>query len=336
MKLLHIADRKPHERIWVPDFARAVRELGDLEIIENGGAMAEGDLVSRIQDAEVLLTDWGSAPVPLAIAKAPGRLRYICCVTGTIRRIIPVEIIEAGIPVTNWGDATSREVAEAALTLLLATVKNLPGRIRIIREGGWDIPDDFRSGVMELMTVGVYGCGSIARRFIDMLRPLGPKVLVFDPYARSLPEGVTRVNSLEELFSRSDAVAIHAGLTPETTGSVTAKHLAMLRDGGVLINTARGEIVDQDALLREVESGRLRAGIDVLRRRRGSPADLPPEHPARQWDSLILTAHCLSNPSPWPQTLQAMHRVCLDNLRRYIAGEPLRFAMDRARYELST
>jgi len=138
----------------------------------------------------------------------------------------------------------------------------------------------------------------------------------------------------EALFAASQAVVIHAGLTAETRASVTAERLAVLPDHGVVINTVRGGIVDQEALFAELRSGRLRAGLDVL-----EPDRLPGGHEARQWENCLFTAHNIAR--QWPGAdagtrLQPMHHVCLDNLQRFARGEPLRFTYDRARWLHST
>jgi phosphoglycerate dehydrogenase-like enzyme len=226
-------------------------------------------------------------------------------------------------------------VAEGALTLTLACVKGLRERIQLSRGGRWGPEEGFYSGLMEGLNLGVYGYGYIGQRYVEMLQPFNATVRIYDPYVAEIPEWCLGVGSLDELFSLSEVVAIHAGLTEETRGSVTAELLAKLPQFGALINTARGAIVDQAALFSELESGRLRAGLDVL-----DPDFLPPDHPAHQWDNLILTAHDLSKYRPRggfpPRHLIAMHRVCLENLRRYLAGESLRFVMNRERYLLST
>ncbi|MGC9347930.1 MAG: hydroxyacid dehydrogenase [Anaerolineae bacterium] len=335
-QLLHVAQKEPSDRIWIDAFCDELRKIGDFVILENGEAMSEEELASHIRACDILLTGWGSARVPLSIAEDPGSLGYVCNITGTMVKFVPVEIIDAGIPVTNWGDAPAGRVAENAVTLTLAMVKGLRERIRIIREGGWHPPEEgFYSGLIDGLRLGVYGYGFIGRRYVEMLRPFRPVVRIFDPYIEEIPEWCERADSLEELFEQSEVVAIHAGLTEETRGSITAEILAKLPDQGVLINTARGAIVDQDALFVELEKGRLRAGLDVL-----DPDWLPPDHAARSWDNLILTAHDLSKYRPRggfpPKHLIAMHRVCLENLQRYLEGEPLRFVMDRERYLRST
>lgn len=335
-RILHLAQDQAEPRAWTGAFCAAIDEIGDLDIVENGGGLSDQEAAERIQSCEILVTSWGARPVPASLAADPGDLRYVCHLTGQLRTTIPIELLDSAIAVTNWGDAQAKAVAEGAVTLLMASVKGLRPRIERIAGGDWRPTDDFRSGMLQNLDLGIYGCGFIAGCFIDMVRPYGPNLRVFDPYVEQLPEACERVDSLEALFDQSRAVAIHAGLSPETEGSVTADLLARLPDGGILINTGRGAIVDQAALFAELESGRLRAGLDVLL----PPEELPQDHPARGWSNLILTGHSLSQPFPKaydaPDAFEPMHHICLDNLRRHVAGEPLRFEMDRRRYELST
>jgi phosphoglycerate dehydrogenase-like enzyme len=132
------------------------------------------------------------------------------------------------------------------------------------------------------------------------------------------------------LFDASEAVVVWAGLSEETKGSVGADQLARLPDHGIIINTARGEIIDQDALLDELKSGRLRAGLDVM------VADnyLPTGHEAHTWPNLLITCHDI-NSANWPKRpphLGYGDMIALDNLKRFVEGEPLRFVMDETRY----
>ncbi|MCX7016808.1 MAG: hypothetical protein NTW86_30330 [Candidatus Sumerlaeota bacterium] len=335
VKLLHIAAKKPEPRAWPPLFQEALRAVGELILVENGEAMTELERAERIRHCDILLTSWGAAMVPEELIVDRGRLKYICHVTGTVRKFIPRTIIEAGIPATNWGDTPAGRVAEGAMTLLLTLLKDLPRRGRIIREGGWRPDALTHTETLEGLRVGVYGFGAIGRRFVDMLRPFRPVIRIFDPYVGDFPADCVAVRSLEELFANSDVIAIHAGLSDETRHSVTAELLAKLPDQGIVINTARGAIVDQAALFAELEKGRLRAGLDVL-----EPDRLPDGHPARQWENCILTAHNLHALHTYgdaaPNRLDLMHDVALDNIRRFLAGQPLRFVMDVERYIRST
>lgn len=336
-RLLHMAAGAVQARAWTRPFVARLGDLGTLDIAEHTRMLSDDDAATRIRGCDVLITSWGSRMTPASLAVDPGRLRYICHLTGGMRDFIPVELIESDVPVTNWGDAQARAVAEGAVLLLLASLKGLRERIDCIAGGHWRPSEtEFHSGMMFDLPLGVYGYGFIGKTFVDMVRPFRPRIRIFDPFANDIPDDCERVDSLEALFSGSRAVAIHAGWTEATAGSVTAELLARLPDGGVLINTARGAIVDQDALFAELESGRLRAGLDVL----APPEELSAEHAARGWSNLLLTAHSMSQPFPKDyvsdNAFEPMHHICLDNLRRFLAGEALQFQMSRERYELST
>lgn len=335
MNFLHIARKVPAPAFTDETFATALREFGTYEVLADGQSMTEEDMVRRIRACDVLLTGWGSAGVPACIARDRGQLRWVCHLTGTLRGEVPLEIIEAGIPVTNWGDAPAHGIAEGAMVLLLATLSRLHHRIEGVRRGEWRIKDAKVRSSLCGADLGIYGLGYIGRRFVDLLRPFEPVIRVYDPYSPDLPAGCLRVASLDALFSASEIIVIHAGLTPETRGTVTAERLAMLPDGGVVINTARGGIVDQPALFAELERGRLRAGLDVL-----EPDWLEPGHPARKWENLILTGHCIGTDATergrQGRPLSRLHEVCVENVRRFASGQPLQFVMDRTRYERST
>lgn len=334
LALLHVAMAEPSDRVWTRPFLEALRPIGDLTLVPNGAALPTEERLRLIRNCDVLLTCWGAAPIPDGVAKDPGRLGYVCNVTGSVRPFVPPEIVRSGIPLTNWGDAPANRLAEGAMTLLLATLKDLHHQIALVRRGEWQCDSRVYGGTLEGLRVGIYGLGAIGRRFVELLRPFGAAMRIYDPYVADLPAGCERATDLRELFASSDAIVIHAGLNDETRGSVTAELLALLPDHGIVVNTARGAIIDQAALFAELESGRLRAGLDVL-----EPDRLPPDHPARQWENVILTAHRVGrNPPDYYRgdRLEDYHLVCLDNLQRFSRGEPLRFVMDAERYDRST
>lgn len=337
IKILHIA----HGNSQLDPNGTFVSALNDnkqveLTILQHGKDLSEEDLLSRMREADILLTMWGAIPIPPALAESPGKVRYVLNLTGTCRPYVPIEIIRSPIPVTNWGDAPAHCIAEGAMSLLLAVLKDLRTRSEQISTGVWAGSKRLGvvSGTLRSLRIGIYGCGAIGRRFVAMLAPFEPEVFIYDPYATTLPETCKKVDSLQDLFEKSEAIAIHAGLSDETRGSVTADLLAMLPDNGIVINTARGDIIDQDALFAELKSGRLRAGLDVL----AGNDSLPAEHEARKWPNLMLTCHDVASASwpPRPGALSVAEINALDNLNRFIEGKPLNFIMDEQRFNLST
>lgn len=334
LALLHIAAAEPNAFLWTPGFEKALRERGDFRLLTNGQGMSKERLLKELQQAEVVLTGWGSISLPPELALEPGQVRYICHLTGTMRKEIPLEIIRGPFQVSNWRASPAGPVAEAAFALLLASLKCLPESLRAKEAGAWVTPEIQEiTGTLQGLKVGIYGFGVIGRRFAELLRPFGCELSVFDPYA-DLPHDVRGVQDLGELFGSCDAVALHAPLNDQTRETVSADVLARLRDGGILVNTARGGLVDQAALFAELETGRIRAALDVL-----EPDEaLEEEHPARTWPNLIMTAH-RSADTTWPRDpmrLAHYHVTALENLDRYARGEPLEATMDEARYHAST
>ena len=335
MHMIHIA-RTSCEKLMPPAFREKLRELGDLDIVENAAGMSEAEVAERMRQADVVLGGWGTVSAPDSLAEEPGRVRYFCSISGSVRGFVSAAHIDSGIPVTNWGDMPAHEVAEGAMTLLLATLKGLHANIVSVRNGGGSDTPNRNGGTLRGLKVGIYGFGTIGRKFAEMLHPFECEMRVFDPFVTDLPEYVTPVDSLQELFAHCDAIAIHAGLNDHTRKTVTAELLALLPDHGIIVNTARGDIIDQDALFAELESGRLRAGLDVL----AAPENLPPDHPARTWQNLIWTCHDITR--EWPddgahgEQLHPMHVICLDNLKRFRDGRPLRYVMDKEQFERST
>ncbi|MCD8482533.1 MAG: hypothetical protein LR015_07645 [Verrucomicrobia bacterium] len=250
-----------------------------------------------------------------------------------MRNFISETIIKSAIPVTNWGDAPARGIAEGTLTLLLACLKNLRLHCDMRANGHWwDIPDETQ-GILQGLNVGIFGMGVIARKTVEMLRVFEPNLLFFDPYFQGEPEDTQRMQSLEDLCRSSHALLVMAGLNEQTRGCINADVLALLPDNAIVINTARGAIIDEDALFAELKSGRLRAGLDVLTNDR----ELEAGHPVRSLSNVIITGHKIGR-AGWPpgERLADLHRIALDNIQRALNGEPLRFIMDERRYALST
>lgn len=338
MKMLHIAhDFEYNARMLSPIMLDELQKLGELTVLTRGARMSEAEKAELIRGCDILLTGWGATPTPDMIAADRGRLKYILNITGEMRRYVKPCHIEAGIPVTNWGDAQAPCVAEGAMALLLAVIKNVRAIGKQVESGAWGagaLPQTSLRG----LRVGIYGMGVIARKFLAYIAPYESVLSGFDPYVDEAdwPTSVRRVDSLDDLFDEIDCLVVHAGLSPETRHTVTKERLKKLPNDGIVINTARGGIIDQAALMAELYTGRLRAGLDVLDSEEAGDMLLLND-PARHYPNLTLTCHAVGG-DRWPryERLELFHEITLDNIRRFMAGEQLRFPMDMARYERST
>jgi phosphoglycerate dehydrogenase-like enzyme len=293
-----------------------------------------GELLARCRSVDVLVTGKHSPVLPEALADDSGRLRYICHTRGVVKVYVPRRVVESGVVLSNWGDAPTAGVAELALALLLAQLHQLHLRDRLSRGGGVPLRWQAYPTAFAGLRVGVYGCGCIGRRFAGMCRALGMAVTAYDPWAAVWPDGVARATDLDALFAGSHAVSIHAGLSEATSGSVDANRLARLPDGGILVNTARGGIVDEVALAAEVASGRLLAACDVI----ADEADWS-SSPLAATPVTLLTGHGMHRaaaPSDKPAERWSLPAFAVENLRAWREGREVANRIDLPIYDRTT
>jgi len=195
---------------------------------------------------------------------------------------------EQGIVVCNTPGVNARSVAEHAIALLFGVRRNLAAADRHVRAGGWNRAS-YTGFELQGTTLGLMGYGSIGRETAAIARGIGLDLLVYDPHhpAAPLPEGTSRIDELVDLFAGSDAVSLHVPLDDSTYQAVSTEEFAALGETGVLINTSRGGIVNEDALLEALDSGVIGgAGLDTFHQE-----PLEPAHPLYEFDEVLLTPH---------------------------------------------
>ena len=260
------------------------------------------------EDVEGLLA--ANEPVPLDLLP---RLRAVANFGVGYDRVDVAACAARGVVVTNTPGVLDDATADLAFALILAARRQVVEGDRFVRSGGWSGSWSEGSLAEEVTgsTLGIVGLGRIGSAVARRARGFEMRVL----YTRRLRAGsdLGEFRELDALFAESDIVTIHAPLTEETAGLVDARRLALLRDGACLVNTARGEIVDEEALVRELVSGRIRAGLDVFAHE--------PEVPRELLDlpNVVLTPHL---GSATRQTREAMTRLAVDNLLAVGRGDP--------------
>jgi D-3-phosphoglycerate dehydrogenase len=269
------------------DIEREILGAVDAELIvaESGD---EAELVELAPPAAAILTNWKHVPVG-ALDVAPDCMLVSRYGVG-VDNIPVAHATSLGILVTNVPDFCVEEVSDHALALLLACARRVVPFARAAREGTWDLLGR-APGLPRLreQTLGLVGYGNIARTLVPKARGLGLRVLVYTPRLEPGPlgTGVEATNDLERLLGESDYVSIHAPATPETQGLIGETQLRQMKPSAYLINTSRGALVDEDALLRALTEGRLAgAALDVLAQE--PPA---PDHPLLALDNVIVTPH---------------------------------------------
>lgn len=274
---------------------------------------------------DVIVAGWSTPVLPDVL---PAQLRYLCYLAGSIKRMVRREHVARGLLVSNWGRSISRTVAEGALLLTLAALRRAGYWVPAMhRDGAW------KNGVTETASlfgrrVGLHGFGNVARELIRLLRPFDVTISVWAPEtdpALYAAHDVTRAGSLEKLFAGSDVVVELAPLLPETQGIVTEKLLRAIRPGGAFINVARGALVDEEALVRVAQEGRIHVALDVF-----SAEPLPRASALRGLPNVTLFPHLAG---PTPDRRRDAGALGLRNLRAYMRGEPLESAIGLGEFD---
>lgn len=287
------------------------------------------DAVRALASAEVLLTGWGCPPVDAGLLERAPRLRAVIHAAGTVKTFLSPAAFDRGITVSSAAAANAVPVAEYTLAAIIMGAKRvfpLAGlyRARRTHRTGADLDRQHWLGTHGL-TVGVVGASRIGRRVIELLRVvLDAEVLLYDPYVGAAEAellGVTRTD-LDTLVATSDVVSVHAPDTPETRGIIDARRIGLMRPGTLLVNTARGTLVDTEALTGHLVSGRLDAVLDVT-----APEPLPAGHPLWDLPNVFLTPHLAGAQGNEVGRLGAL---AVEELTRYARGEPFAHPVHRA------
>jgi phosphoglycerate dehydrogenase-like enzyme len=276
--------------VFPPDALAALGQVCDLVPGPVLDDFATERAAAVLAEVELLVTGWGCPPLDAPVLAAAPRLRAVVHAAGSVRTHITQECWDRGIEVASAASANALPVAEYTVAMILLSGKRVLERARDLR--ATRRRDAWLSTPREVgnfgRTVGILSASLIGRRVIELLRPYDLRILLHDPYvtdAEAAALGVAAVG-IGELFAHSDVVSVHTPLLPATRGLVSRELIAAMRPGAVLINTARGAVVDQDALVEAAADGRIRAVLDVT-----DPEVLPPEHPLWDTDNVLITPH---------------------------------------------
>lgn len=284
---------------------------------------------AALRQAEVLLACWGCPQLDEPLLAAAPRLRAMVYAAGSVKGLVTDACWQRGIQVSSGAAANALPVAEYTVAAILFSNKGILAirdQYRRIRGA-----NDWRGGLRDLgnyrRTVGIVGASLIGRRVIELLRPYDLQVLVHDPFLDEQEAAQLGVRSvgLEELCATSDVVSLHVPQLPATRGMLGKELLALMRDGATLVNTARGLLVDTDALTAELVSGRLHAVIDHIE------PETPAAHsPLYDLPNLLLTPHIAGS---FGNELYRLGDFALDELARYAAGLPFAQAVNPERLD---
>lgn len=296
---------------------RAVAEAFGAEFVE-AKCISTEDVIAAAEGTDVLIVQFAQVTADAIARLAPGSL--------IVRYGIGLDNIdlaaarERGVKVAYVPDYATGEVADHTAALILTMLRCVVPLDRSVRAGKWDAVGV--AGALRAFpetTVGFVGFGRIGQEVLARLKPFGFQAIVADPYADrdKLAELGVEAVDLDTLFDRADVLTLHCPLTPETHHVVSAARLARKPDRAALVNTARGGLVDPEALATALASGQLRsAALDVF-----EVEPLPLDSSLRDCPNLLLTPH-----AAWYSTaaIERLQSLAADEVKRHLTGQPMR------------
>ncbi|HEX2313297.1 MAG TPA: 2-hydroxyacid dehydrogenase [Thermomonospora sp.] len=293
-------------RLWVarPELADAVADLPGAAVdLYDGGAEP-----ASLDEVEFYVPVLLPSPASLEIMARMPRLRVVQLQTAGFEHALPH--LPPGVTLCNARGAHDAGTAEWAVGAALASLREFPRFAAAQREGRWDYRQTAALADSRVLLVGYGSIGQAVER------RLAPFEVEITRVASRPREGVHGVADLPDLVPHADVIILLVPATPSTKGLVDAALLARMKDGALLVNAARGPVVDTDALVAETATGRIRAALDVT-----DPEPLPPDHPLWRAPGVFVTPHVAGSTTA---SVRRVARLVRDQARRYLAGEPLR------------
>ena len=312
--LLVVPDDEPPVLAGTPLEERS-RALADQVEWHFTRPVSEADTIARIKDSEAIINIRSSVQFTRNVLAACPRLKLLSVWGTGVDHVDLAAAAELGITVANTPGYGAPYVSEHALALAMAVSRRIVENDRRIREGGWT------AGFIDELynkTLGVVGAGAIGRRMIQLGQGIGMKVIAwtFNPTAQRAAEYGVPFVPLEELLTRSDVVSLHVALTPQTVGFIGREQLALMKPNAILVNVARGAVVDEKALLETLQAGKIAgAGLDVF-----ETEPLPHGHPFAKLDNVVLSPHV--GGMAYNGTMRGLE-MSIENLEAFAAGSPV-------------
>ena len=313
------------DTFFPPSQIERLEKLGEVIWNEAERQYTRDELKELLQDADICVTGWGCPRIEKDMVRDAKQLKLIAHDAGTVSPYIAPEIYDMGIRVCTGNRMFAESVAESVIAYALASLRKIP-KYNADLHGDvlWREDQFHNSGLLE-KKVGIISFGMIAQELVKLLRPFRCKILVesdfvtqekLDEYKMDI-----RKATMEEIFQTCDIVSIHSTLIPENYHSINRRLLSSMKEGALLVNTARGAIIDEAALAEVLAEGKISAALDVFEKE-----PLPMESPLRKLSNVLLIPHM---GGPTIDRRMAVTRYVIDDIEHFLKGEKLLGEVDK-------
>ena len=294
-------------------------KLGELTVYERTPVDDEAEIIRRIGDAEVVFTN--KTPISRAVIDACPGMKFISMLATGYNVVDYVYAHEKGIPVTNVPSYGTASVAQFAIAMLLEICHHVAHHSQTVHDGKWASSIDWCYWDYPLIeldgkTMGIIGFGRIGQAEGRIAKALGMNVIAYDLYPSDSGKAIAEYVPLDELYARADVISLHCNLTAENTGMICRDSIAKMKDGAILLNNARGQLLNEQDVADALNSGKLAAaGLDVVS-----------TEPIRDDNPLLTAKNCLITPHiSWApkESRQRILDTTIENIKAYQAGKPM-------------
>lgn len=320
-KITVLVNAQNRENVFGEKYFERLRKSGELKIYDRDDFSDEAYAVDFVKGSTIIITSWGSPKLTQPYLDACPDLKAIIHGAGTIKPILSDEAIALKPRCTSSACAIGEGVAESALAFAISACKKFYWLNEDTHNKLWA---ENKNSVVDFydIKVGVISGGFVGRHMVKLLKNFHVDVLMYDPILSK--EQIAEIGAekveLNELLSQCDVISIHAPSIPATDNMINKDNLPLIKDGAVLINTSRGSVIEEPALIEELKTGRFYACIDVT-----NPEPPLPENELRELRNVILTPHLAGTATNGKRRI-ALH-VC-EEIERFLRGEKMKTEID--------
>ncbi len=287
--LVSIPQGRNFNTFFTPENIRLIESLGEVVLHNSDKKMSESELIQKISDCDVYIALWGSPALTEKVLDNAPKLRLMTVLGSTVAPFVSDAMWERGIRVISGFDYYSESTAEGAIAYMLSALRRIPFYSeRLKREGVWSTPEDYTDGLIG-KTVGILGYGGVGKHLARMLSAWRVTLKVCDvrdiPTEEKLRYGIEQC-SIDQLFSTCDVISVNLPYTQNTHHIINEDLISKTKRGALIVNTARGAVIDEAALIKRLQTGDIRAALDVFEK---EPIDQ--NDPLLSLDNALLTPH---------------------------------------------
>lgn len=296
-----------------------IEALGDLTVYDRTSLTDEAETIARIGDAEIVITN--KTPITRSVMNACPNIKFIALLATGYNVVDCVCAKEKGIPVSNVPAYGTASVSQFSIALLLEICHHIGHHNQSVHEGNWaNNVDwcywDYPLIELEGKTIGIIGFGRIGQAEARIAKALGMHVIAYDLYPNESGRQIGEYVELDELYARADVVSLHCNLTPENTCMINKESIAKMKDGVILINNARGQLIAEQDVADALNSGKMAAaGLDVVY-----------TEPIREDNPLLQAKNCILTPHISWAPVESRQRImdCTENnIKAFLNGSPI-------------